>query len=518
MRSYLILFSLSFFLTLGLTPLVRRWALRCGAVDLPDGGRRIHVRPTPRLGGMAIYLAFLATLGVAPWLGTLVSQNLLNNWQDVGVVLLVGTLIFALGIYDDFHGARAAIKVTVQALAATLLYAYGFRISGLSSPFGGWWELSALLSFPLTVLWIVGITNAFNLIDGIDGLASGASAFALLSLFLCSLAQEHPEVSLISIILVGAVLGFLRYNFNPATIFLGDSGSLLLGFMAAVLSLVGAQKSPTLIAIAIPLISFGLPVVEVGISLSRRFVSGAPLFEGDRRHIHHMLLKRGLTQRQVVILLYVICALFTLFGLMLLNPQRNKVALILFVLGVGVVLGVYQLRYTEFDALGLRLRRGVGRRKRSLAASARWLGSIESLRGASNLEELQVLLTELCETHGLTAARLELESVRAARAIADESWSWPNDESFNRQSALFDRCWSLRLPLIGIDGQPLGVFTLYQSFDRATNDALPLDLAQTAELLSRELSTQLVEILSQSPQAIENYVPNFKGDSVPAVR
>ena len=289
MRSYLILFSLALLLTLGLTPLVRRWALIWGAVDWPDGGRRIHARPTPRLGGLAIYLAFLATLGIAPWLGTLVSQNLLNGWQKVGVVLVVGTLIFALGVYDDFFGANATIKILVQLIAAALLYSYGFRISVLSSPFGGGWELPVWLSFPLTALWIVGITNAFNLIDGIDGLAAGASAFALLSLFLCSLAQSHPEVSLISIILVGAVIGFLRYNFNPATIFLGDSGSLMLGFMAAVLSLVSAQKSPTLIAIAIPLVSFGLPVAEVGISLSRRFLSGAPLFQGDRRHIHHML-------------------------------------------------------------------------------------------------------------------------------------------------------------------------------------------------------------------------------------
>lgn len=516
MRSYLILFSLSMFLTLALTPLVRRWALRWGAVDMPDGGRRIHARPTPRLGGLAIYLAFLTTLGVAPWLGTLVSQNLLSYWQDVCAVLLVGTLIFALGIYDDFRGANATLKVAVQVLAATLLYVYGFRISGLSSPFGGWWELSALFSFPLTVLWIVGITNAFNLIDGIDGLASGASAFALLSLFLCSLAQEHPEVSLISIILVGAVIGFLRYNFNPATIFLGDSGSLLLGFMAAVLSLVGAQKSPTLIAIAIPLVSFGLPVVEVGISLSRRFVSGAPLFQGDRRHIHHMLLKRGLTQRQAVILLYVICALFTLFGLMLLNPQRNKVALILFVLGVGVVLGVYQLRYTEFDALGSRLRHGVSRRKRSLAASARWLGSIEALRGACSLEQLQALLAELCEKHELAAARLELEP-------DGENWNWPNDESFNRQQVLSARCWSLRLPLVGVGGRPLGAFTLYQSLDCTASDALPLNLTQTAELLSRELGARLVEILPQpvpaeSAQTAETYVPSFKRDRVAAVR
>lgn len=535
MRSYLILFSLSLLLTLALTPLVRRWALRWGAVDWPDGGRRIHQHPTPRLGGMAIYLAFLVALGVAPWLGTLVSRNLLNNWQDVGVVLLVGTLIFALGMYDDFHGAKAAMKVSVQVLAATLLYAYGFRISGLSSPFGGWWELSALLSFPLTVLWIVGITNAFNLIDGIDGLAAGASAFALLSLFLCSLAQDHPEVSLISIILVGAVIGFLRYNFNPATIFLGDSGSLLLGFMAAVLSLVGAQKSPTLIAVAIPLISFGLPVVEVCISLSRRFVSGAPLFEGDRRHIHHMLLKRGLTQRQVVILLYVICALFTLFGLMLLNPQRNKVALILFVLGVGVVLGVYQLRYTEFDALGARLRRGVSRRKRLLAAGVRWLGSIEALRGAQTRKELHAALAALCETHGFAAARLDLEndaffsgsngySSVTADALEEANWRWPSEDAFSSKEKPLACCWSWRLPLSSRDGHRLGAFTLYQPLTgSATNDSLPLDLTQTAELLSRELSAQLLHFLQQPApnepqQTAETYVPNFKRDRVPAIR
>lgn len=530
MRSYLILFSLSLFLTLGLTPLVRRWALHWGAVDWPDGGRRIHTRPTPRLGGVAIYLAFLAALGIAPWLGTLVSQNLLDNWQKVGVVLMMGTVIFALGVYDDFFGANATVKVAVQVIVAALLYSYGFRISGLSSPFGGWWELPALISFPLTALWIVGITNAFNLIDGIDGLAAGASAFALLSLFLCSLAQDHPEVSLISIILVGAVIGFLRFNFNPATIFLGDSGSLLLGFMAAVLSLVSAQKSPTLIAIAIPLISFGLPVVEVGISLSRRFVSGAPLFEGDRRHIHHMLLQRGLTQRQVVILLYAICALFTLFGLMLLNPQRNKVALILFVLGVGIALGVYQLRYSEFDALGLTLKRGMTRRKRSLTASARWLSSIETLRAARSQNELFSSLARICETHGFAAARLAVEdnSIAVAKAghngCADElNWMWPSEDVFDCQSDLATACWSLRLPLIASDGRIQGAFTIYHSLPgSAATETTPLDLTQTTELLSKELGAVLNNLFQQAsvetPQAAGEYLPNYKREGVPVVR
>lgn len=536
MRSYLILFTLSLFLALAVTPLVRRWALRWGAVDLPDDKRRIHTRPTPRLGGLAIYLAFLATLTLAPWLGTLVSQNLLNNWHNVGVLLTAGTLIFALGVYDDFCGANATVKLIVQLLAAMLLYGYGFRISMLSLPFGGGWELPMVLSFPLTALWIVGITNAFNLIDGIDGLAAGASAFALLSLFLCSLAQSHPEVSLMSIILVGAVIGFLRYNFNPAKIFLGDSGSLLLGFMAAVLSLVSAQKSPTLVAIAIPLVSFGLPVTEVGVSISRRFLSGAPLFEGDRRHIHHMLLQRGLTQRQAVILLYGICALFTLFGLMLLNPQRNMVALILFVLGVGIVLGVYQLRYTEFNALSDSLKRGMGMRKRTLSASARWLGSVGNLRASRNLDELLAALTRLCESHGFTAARLEVpeyvlalaskSSPREAPARGNQaseglSWVWPRAENAGLEPGL-KSCWSLRLPLLGANGRDLGAFTLYQRLAVSeANAAMPVDLAHTTDLLSRELSAALTELckssaLAEHPQPLGGYLQHFKRDRAAA--
>src|SRR5215813_9724713 len=182
----------------------------------------------------------------------------------------------------------------------------------------------------------------------IVGLAAGASVFALISILVFSVAQGNPEISLIAVVLVGSVMGFLRYNFNPATIFLGDSGSLFLGFMAAALSLAGSQKGSTIIAIAIPLVSFGLPVIEVGLSLARRFLGGRPLFRGDRGHIHHMLLQRGLTQRQAVILLYAVCAVFSLFGLMLINPKRELAALILFVLGVGVVFGVQRLRYVEF--------------------------------------------------------------------------------------------------------------------------------------------------------------------------
>ena len=369
MRTYLILFILAALSALLLTPLVRRRATGWGAVAIPDNGRHIHAAPTPRLGGIAIYLAFVITLALVPLSGNLVSEIFARHLPQIIALLIPATFIFAFGIYDDFHGASAPVKIFFQTIAASWLFAHGLRIENLSSPFGGYWRLPLLLSFALTALWIILITNAFNLIDGIDGLAAGASLFALLSILIFSIAQGNPQISLLSIILLGAVLGFLRYNFNPATIFLGDSGSLFLGFMAAALSLVGSQKGSTIVAIAIPLVSFGLPLTEAGLSLLRRFLSGAPLLAGDRGHIHHRLLDRGLTQRQAAIILYGVCALFSLFGLMLLNPQRNIGALVFFIIGVGLILGVQHLRYPEFTELGSQIRRSVNRRRRTIATN-----------------------------------------------------------------------------------------------------------------------------------------------------
>ncbi|MEP7341474.1 MAG: hypothetical protein ABI977_27330 [Acidobacteriota bacterium] len=504
MRSYLILFSLSFLFSVGMTPLVRRWATAWGAVDLPDGGRRIHQMPTPRLGGLAIYLAFLGALLCAPLLDNRVSAGLLANWRTVAAVVAAGTLVFALGVYDDFRGANAGVKISVQVIAAMILYYCGFRISALSSPFGGSWELPMALSFPLTALWIVGITNAFNLIDGIDGLAAGASAFALLSLLGCSLAQGHSEISLLSIVLVGAVIGFLRYNFNPATIFLGDSGSLLLGFMAAALSLISAQKSPTLIAIAIPLVSFGLPVAEVCISIGRRFLSGAPLFEGDGRHIHHMLLHRGLSQRQSVILLYAICALFSLFGVLLLNPHRYMAALIFFVLGVGMVIGVQHLRYAEFNVLGRQIKHGLTRRRRGLVLNVHLRRISDELRLTQTVDQLLTTLTGLCTVLVFDRVTLELHQLPStptanllmARPLAlipgagrtAWTWCWNRGETSPRNAPLECQCWILRAPLIDGQGTILGAITFYCD---KPNDILTINPAQIRDPLCLSLCDAL---------------------------
>lgn len=525
MKSYFLLFTFAMVVTLVLTPIIRQLALRWGAVDMPDGARRIHTIPTPRLGGVGIFLTMALTLACVPLLNNLVSQGFLQGWERLSDLLLPATIIFLLGVYDDFRGLNAPVKTAVQVLTALMLYLDGYSISVISMPFDTHWHLPVWLSFPLTALWIVGITNAFNLIDGIDGLAGGASVFAMLSLFITSLLRGHTEICIVSIILAGAVMGFLRYNFNPATIFLGDSGSLFLGFMCATLSLMSAQKSSTIIAIAIPLVSFGLPVLEVGLSMTRRFLRGDPVFQSDRRHIHHMLLARGLNQRQAVILLYGVCALFSLFGIMLLSPQRSALALIFGLIGVCTVLGVQHLRYDEFQVLGNQLRRGVRIRRRALAIDLQLRQAAVELQQANNYEELSAGLNRLFVTSEFDCVLLEIygrgagsaETAGNAGAVhsaspsavagpgrigpqcVEWSWNWQNDQIQLVEVLTSPHFWSLRVPLSGEKGQALGAITFFR---HVVAGDLAVDLTKICGGLRDELGAAIERIEQQTANEV----------------
>ncbi|MFN0087397.1 MAG: glycosyltransferase family 4 protein [Blastocatellia bacterium] len=509
MRTYFVLFVTSLISTLLLTRVVRSRAIAWGAVDLPDEKRRIHKTPIPRLGGVAIYFSMLLGLTLLPMLNTLVSQGVGSNYRRVLAMVIPATLVLLVGIYDDFNGMRASTKIGFELLATAMLYANGFRIEVISAPIVGSLDFPSLLGFPLTALWVLGITNAFNLIDGIDGLATGASGFAMFSIFIFSMATGHADVSVISIVLLGGTLGFLRYNFNPATIFLGDSGSLFLGFMAAALSMAGAQKSPTLIAIAIPLVTFGLPVAEVALSIVRRFVSGEPIFQSDRRHIHHMLLQRGLNQRQAVIVLYAICALFSLFGIMMLNPQRSFGGLVFLILAVGIVFGVQHLRYDEFGELGYQIRHGVRRRRRVLTVNVRIRRSGDALRQAASPAELSAALRALFESSDFDGVRLEVSDpdviarmcapVDGWRAQADATtalWRWNREGLACRDVAASDQFWSLRIPLSDCARMNLGAITFYHSL---ANEDLAANLAQVCGALRADLIAAIERLCDREP-------------------
>jgi len=300
---------------------------------------------------VAIYLSFVTSIGIA-FLASRYSPKLAPAFTHSSLltILVPGTLIFALGLRDDIRSVGPYTKFAVQALAGIMLFAGGLRILNLPVLFGArhfGWELG----LPLTILWVIGITNAFNLIDGLDGLAAGSALFSTLVVFVVAIFGQFSLVSLLTIALAGTILGFLRFNFNPATIFLGDSGSQFIGFMLSALALKGTQKSPTIVAVAIPVVSFGLPILETALSVLRRFIAGRPIFTADREHIHHRLLARGMSHRQVVVLLYAVSGLFALLSLFMLWPTGSTLGLVLTVLGIGIWIGVQHLGYLEFGEL-----------------------------------------------------------------------------------------------------------------------------------------------------------------------
>ncbi len=334
-----------------LTRYVRDFASSRGWVTVPTQERHLHSSPLPRLGGVAIFLSFFACMGMAAiWAERNPLPHSPRLLHTMMTILIPASLIFLLGVYDDLRGVGPYFKFTVQGIAATMLYFGGLRIINIPVVLGDR-VLPWYIGLACTVIWVLAITNAFNLIDGLDGLAAGSALFSTMVAFVVAVLNGPPLVEVMTIALAGSILGFLRYNFNPATIFLGDSGSLLIGFLLSALALEGAQKAPTIVAVAIPIVSFGLPILETVLSIIRRLISGRPVFTADREHIHHKLLQHGMTHRQVVILLYGVSAVFAMLSLFLLWPTGSSLGLVLAVLGIGIWIGVQHLGYLEFGEL-----------------------------------------------------------------------------------------------------------------------------------------------------------------------
>src|SRR5215831_8518141 len=245
-----------------LTRSIRNTAMGRGWVSPPGQGRHLHQAPLPRLGGVAIFLAFVLSLGAAVVVAAL-RPNLQfgSSWRTLSTILVPGFLIFLLGLYDDVRSIGPYPKFTIQAIAGAMLWFGGLRILDLPVLFGAR-QFPWFIGLALTILWVIGITNAFNLIDGLDGLAAGSALFSTFVIFAVALFNHAVLVTLFTIALAGAILGFLRFNFNPATILLGDSGSMFIGFMLSALALQGSHKSPTTIAVAIPVVTFGLPILN----------------------------------------------------------------------------------------------------------------------------------------------------------------------------------------------------------------------------------------------------------------
>ena len=315
-----------------MTPVVKTFAYKVGAVDVPKDARRMHKVPIPRLGGLAIFIGFMVSV--------LILDNVRGNVQ-MQSILLGSVIIVVLGVVDDIMALPAMLKFVVQIAAALIPALNGVVIQAFSNPniFSDslYWVLGPL-SVPFTVLWIVAITNAVNLIDGLDGLANGVSAISATTMLVIALLASEAQVAIVMAALVGACVGFMPYNLNPAKMFMGDTGATFLGYILATMSIQGLFKFYAVISFAVPFLILGLPIFDTAFAFIRRIAHGQSPMHADRGHIHHRLIDMGLNQKQAVATLYVISAMLGLSAVVLTTGGEQKA--MLFFLALCIVAAV----------------------------------------------------------------------------------------------------------------------------------------------------------------------------------
>ena len=323
------------------TPLAMKLAHKIGAIDVPKDNRRVHKEPIPRLGGLAIFLGFIIT--------SMIFVDI--NKKMIGIFL--GALIIVIiGIIDDVKEIKAKVKLGVQILAAVIVVIFGVQIEWVTNPFDTidrTFQLAAVIGIPVTIFWIVGATNTVNLIDGLDGLAAGVSAIAATTLSFVSFINHQQTYAVLLLALAGAAIGFLPYNFNPAKIFMGDTGSLFLGFVLSVIAIEAAIKSAAALAIAIPILAIGLPIFDTTFAIIRRASSGKPIMQADKGHLHHRLLNKGLTQKQTVLILYAISMVLGISAILISELRFYNSVIILFLDFMLMYYGIIRLKLLSSD-------------------------------------------------------------------------------------------------------------------------------------------------------------------------
>ena len=446
-----------------LTRWVRDFANARGWSALPTSDRHIHSKAIPRLGGVGIFVTLwgIALLG---WVVELFSAH--GHFYSHATFKILGpaSIVFFVGLIDDFRGLGPYVKFIAQAGAAVVLFCNGFGISRLSllarHP-----HLSWIVGLPLTIVWVVWITNAFNLIDGLDGLAAGCALFSTLVTCVVALLLHSDGILILALALAGAIAGFLRYNFNPASIFLGDCGSLFIGFLLSAIALAGSQKAPTMLAVAIPVVSLGLPILDVTVAVLRRFLSCKRLFVADREHIHHKLLGLGVSHRQAVLVLYGVSACFGLLSLFLIHPAGALVAAVFVAVVIGVPFGVKQLRYHEFRELSRVANRTFSQRQ-VIANDINIRRAQEQLPECTSLLRFCQVLQGCFKPAGFDGFSLVLNSEPTSADPDAFPFTQLNDSKlrffWNHPLRRTEPAWSVSLTLTKSDGRRLGMFSLYR--------------------------------------------------------
>jgi UDP-GlcNAc:undecaprenyl-phosphate/decaprenyl-phosphate GlcNAc-1-phosphate transferase len=419
-----------------LTPALVTMATRWKLYDRRIGARHVHPGPVPFVGGVAVFLAMAAGLAAA----TLLDLGATDVAASAGRLKLFmtvlaggGTLLLA-GLADDVLGLRPTQKLLIQCIAALAVYAAGLRVEIVDLRLGSTFALGGL-ALPFTVLWIVGITNAFNLIDGLDGLASGVALVTTGTVAAAAIALGNGNAAVVCVALLGALLAFLPYNRNPARIFLGNAGSQFVGFLLAILSVQGSLKSATAVMIVIPLFALAVPLLDVSTAIARRWLRGSPILEADARHLHHRLVAIGLTHARAANVLYVVAGCFAVLGLVLTFAPASTVLRL--ALGGGalaavvIVYGIRKLKYDEFAEAGAALASGFVHVRYVVQGRIRARELSRSIAEARSLQDLNARLADAAVSLGFLGMTVDVESVPPlpglARLTNDVSRAWHLD-------------------------------------------------------------------------------------------
>jgi len=501
MRTYILILITASVLSYGFTLWISRVARERGWARREEDSAT--GQGIPRLGGLAVFASIMLSLGAALLLNNMVTDRVLAVGK-LGVALAVAcTAVFLIGLYDDLRGASPWQKLAVQGLAAGLLFAAGFRIQILSNPFThtpislGW------LALPLTVIWLVAISNAFNLIDGLDGLAAGVGLFAGVSLFLLAALVSNVFVAAAAAAVAGALLGFLPHNFHPARIYLGDSGSLTAGLALAALSTMSEQKGPVMVTMAIPLLIFGLPLLEVAVTTTRRLLSGHPLFSRDEDHLHHRLVKIGVAKNLALFLLYGLAAVFALSSILLVNYSGSVAPLIAVLCGAFAWIVVGQMHYPEFTELDAHIRLALSSQPALLRNQIAIRKATQALERAGSAPELWTCLSGLLDQLGFVEARCE---VRGMDGCTTHEFEWRSSGGAPRGHGRYLQpapeggvsLWALEIPLAGSNGT-YGRVRLGHGFDRRA----PLfRINSLVQMIAENFASALLSRATESPAAL----------------
>lgn len=470
MTAILILFAIALVLSLVLTPVSGWLGRRLRILAMPQA-RTVHTTPMPRSGGLALFVTFFACLALAAWLLPRPVTAILYG-HSMRFVYAGACLIFAVGFADDKWTLPSKLKLVGQIVAACVACYGGARIASFALP-GDFIIHFDILSYAVTVFWFVLLINAINLIDGLDGLAAGVVFFATAVQAVLAAMRGEAHTAALFAVMAGATLGFLRYNFNPASLFLGDGGSYFLGYMLAALSVSGSVKSQVGATLLMPVIALGVPLLDTITAPLRRFLRGRDMFEPDKRHVHHKLLSRGWSQRQVVLFLYGITIFLALSALVLVNLRNAPAGLFLVAVGAALVLLVRKAGYFSYFAVDKILGwlrdvsddTGLARERRT------FLNHQIEISQATDVDTLWLRVTEALEHLRFDMAEMVLSGAGAATcrlrpdppgeaAPAAHRWRRDGGSEMDRELLCSPAVMKLELPLLGKDGRVLGALWL----------------------------------------------------------